>query len=104
MTEQIFEWDRRKAAANVRKHGIDFNEAREVFFDPLKKLEMEGMEHGEIRWQSAKLLEGYSSSPTRSKKAVKSKPSASSRRGKRRDANVVRMKGRPRLDAAMQRR
>jgi uncharacterized DUF497 family protein len=52
MTEQIFEWDRRKAAANVRKHGIDFNEAREVFFDPLKKLEMEGMEHGEIRWRS----------------------------------------------------
>ena len=52
MTEQIFEWDRRKAAANVGKHGIDFNEAREVFFDPLKKLEMEGMEHGEIRWRS----------------------------------------------------
>src|SRR5256885_15921981 len=54
--------------------------------------------------QSAKLLEGYSSSPTRSKKAVKSKPSASSWRGKRRDANVERMKGRPRLDAAMLRR
>lgn len=28
------EWDPRKAAANLKKHGVDFNEAVEAFFDP----------------------------------------------------------------------
>ncbi len=26
-----FEWDERKNKANILKHGIDFNEAREIF-------------------------------------------------------------------------
>lgn len=30
-----FEWDPRKAAANVRKHGVTFHEAATVFGDPL---------------------------------------------------------------------
>jgi len=30
-----FEWDEDKAHANVRKHGVTFEEAAEVFFDPL---------------------------------------------------------------------
>lgn len=30
-----FEWDSLKAAANLRKHGISFNEAATVFDDPL---------------------------------------------------------------------
>jgi uncharacterized protein len=30
-----FEWDLKKAAANLRKHGISFEEARTVFNDPL---------------------------------------------------------------------
>ena len=30
-----FEWDPEKAAANLRKHGVDFSEAATVFFDPL---------------------------------------------------------------------
>ncbi len=29
-----FEWDDRKAAANLRKHGVSFDEATEVFYDP----------------------------------------------------------------------
>lgn len=29
-----FEWDRRKAAGNLAKHGISFNEAVTVFRDP----------------------------------------------------------------------
>ena len=29
-----FEWDARKNAANVNKHGIDFGEALKVFSDP----------------------------------------------------------------------
>lgn len=28
-----FEWDKRKASANLRKHGISFDEARTAFFD-----------------------------------------------------------------------
>jgi uncharacterized DUF497 family protein len=30
-----FEWDRRKAAINLKKHGIDFAEAAMVFYDEL---------------------------------------------------------------------
>jgi uncharacterized protein len=30
-----FEWSARKAAANLRKHGVSFDEAASVFFDPL---------------------------------------------------------------------
>jgi len=28
-----FEWDAAKAAANLRKHGVSFDEARSVFYD-----------------------------------------------------------------------
>jgi uncharacterized DUF497 family protein len=30
-----FEWDQRKAASNLRKHGVDFAEAVTVLSDPL---------------------------------------------------------------------
>lgn len=30
-----FEWDPRKAQANLRKHGVSFDEAATVFLDPL---------------------------------------------------------------------
>ena len=30
-----FEWDRDKAQRNVRKHGVSFDEAVTVFYDPL---------------------------------------------------------------------
>ena len=30
-----FEWDGRKAATNLRKHGVSFDEASTVFDDPL---------------------------------------------------------------------
>jgi uncharacterized DUF497 family protein len=30
-----FTWDARKAAANLKKHGVPFNEASTVFADPL---------------------------------------------------------------------
>ena len=30
-----FEWDPAKAAANLRKHGVSFEEACTVFYDPL---------------------------------------------------------------------
>ncbi|MFH1146451.1 MAG: BrnT family toxin [Pseudomonadota bacterium] len=31
----IFEWDETKALANIQKHGVSFEEAATVFFDPL---------------------------------------------------------------------
>jgi len=33
-----FEWDKAKAAANVRKHGVTFEEASTVFADPLARI------------------------------------------------------------------
>ena len=33
MIELEFEWDKRKEAGNVKKHGVSFEEARTVFYD-----------------------------------------------------------------------
>ena len=33
-----FEWDSRKASANLRKHGVSFGEAKSVFFDEQARL------------------------------------------------------------------
>ena len=33
-----FEWDRRKAASNLLKHGVPFDEALTVFRDPLAQI------------------------------------------------------------------
>jgi uncharacterized protein len=38
MSTLRFEWDSRKAAANLRKHGVSFDEARSVFVDERAKL------------------------------------------------------------------
>jgi len=35
---QTFEWAAEKAASNLRKHGVTFQEACEVFFDPFFRL------------------------------------------------------------------
>jgi uncharacterized DUF497 family protein len=32
---ELFVWDAAKAALNLRKHGVSFEEASSVFFDPL---------------------------------------------------------------------
>jgi len=46
-----FEWDPVKNKTNLRKHGISFEEATEIFLDPLQ-LSMPDNEHGESeeRW------------------------------------------------------
>lgn len=31
----LFEWDPKKARLNLRKHGVSFDEAATVFYDPL---------------------------------------------------------------------
>ncbi|MDY6827700.1 MAG: BrnT family toxin [Bacillota bacterium] len=33
MSELLFEWDERKERANIKKHGVSFEEARAVFYD-----------------------------------------------------------------------
>lgn len=38
MSTLHFEWDERKAAANARKHGVSFEEAKSVFLDERGKL------------------------------------------------------------------
>lgn len=53
MAEAIrFEWDPRKAESNKRKHGIGFEDAMQAFFDPLVCTDIEGHDHGEIRWRT----------------------------------------------------
>ena len=42
----VFEWDARKAAANVRKHGVSFGEAVTVFADP-EALDGPDLKHSE---------------------------------------------------------
>jgi uncharacterized protein len=38
MSTLRFEWDERKVAANQKKHGVSFEEARTVFFDERARL------------------------------------------------------------------
>ena len=38
MSDLHFEWDQRKAAANEKKHGVSFEEAKSVFSDERAKL------------------------------------------------------------------
>lgn len=46
-----FEWDSAKAALNLRKHGIVFEEASQVFLDPGRIEFHDGREaYGEDRW------------------------------------------------------
>lgn len=47
----FFEWDSRKAAANLRKHGVSFEEAMTVFLDD-HSLTGADPDHsiGELRW------------------------------------------------------
>jgi uncharacterized DUF497 family protein len=41
-----FEWDVKKAAANIKKHNVSFEEARTVFGDPFARIS-EDSEHSE---------------------------------------------------------
>lgn len=44
-----FEWDTAKAVANRRKHGVEFEQACEVFFDPFLRVLDVGQEGEEAR-------------------------------------------------------
>lgn len=44
-----FEWDSEKEIANFRKHGVEFKEACELFFDPFLMVLEDKFEEGERR-------------------------------------------------------
>lgn len=47
-----FEWDEAKNLSNRRKHGVSFEEASQVFRDPLYVSVQDRVEDGELRWQT----------------------------------------------------
>ena len=52
-----FEWDEIKNRANQRKHGIGFEQASRVFFDPLHFSVLERIENGEERWRTFGMID-----------------------------------------------
>ena len=50
--EQFFEWDDNKAASNLKKHGIRFEDAARVFDDPLAFSEPDHSAREEERWRT----------------------------------------------------
>lgn len=53
-----FEWDLVKAAANLAKHRIAFEDAARVFDDPLQRSRQDRTEGGELRWQTLGMAGG----------------------------------------------
>ncbi len=46
-----FEWDENKNKKNIEKHGIDFNDAKEVFKDEKRVVSKDDRkDYGELRW------------------------------------------------------
>ena len=54
-----FKWNTQKAILNLKKHGISFKLATQVFEDPLALIIQDRIENGEYRWQTMGLVEGY---------------------------------------------
>lgn len=55
-----FEWDEAKNLSNQRKHdGVSFEEARQVFQDPLHISVQDRIESGEERWQTVGAVQGF---------------------------------------------
>lgn len=56
-----FEWDEEKNKINIQKHGIDFEDAIDVFNHPI--LEWQQMDalkdYGEIRFNALGIMHGY---------------------------------------------
>ena len=60
MTSVRFEWDEAKNLSNQRKHdGVSFEEARQVFQDPLHVSAPDRIEGGEQRWQTVGAVRGF---------------------------------------------
>jgi uncharacterized DUF497 family protein len=55
---QDFEWDPAKARANLAKHGVDFDVAKNVFLDPAAIVEPDDSDPAEDRWRTIGLAGG----------------------------------------------
>ena len=53
-----FEWDSAKAESNLKKHGVAFEDAAQVFFDPLAITECDRVVEGEYRWKTLGTVDG----------------------------------------------
>ena len=53
-----YEWDSEKAASNLRKHGVAFEDAIAVFEDPHALITQDRIEAREQRWQTIGLANG----------------------------------------------
>jgi hypothetical protein len=59
MVDDDFEWDEAKAAANIRKHKISFQDARRVFDDLFVLIEQDlNEDFGEDRYIATGIVEG----------------------------------------------
>jgi uncharacterized DUF497 family protein len=53
-----FEWDARKAAQNLRKHHVSFEDAVRVFLDPHRIETYDGRDaYGEDRWKTVGMVD-----------------------------------------------
>ena len=60
MSDVQFEWDPAKNLANQRKHGVSFEEAAQLFRDPLFISWKDRVQDGEERWQACGKVDGLS--------------------------------------------
>ena len=60
MSDFQLEWDPAKNLSNQRKHGVSFEEAAQVFRDPLFLSWKDRVQDGEERWQACGEVEGLS--------------------------------------------
>jgi uncharacterized DUF497 family protein len=51
-----FAWDDEKNASNRRKHGVTFEVASAVFYDPLHSTTYDGVVNGEDRWSTVGMV------------------------------------------------
>jgi len=54
-----FEWDSTKAASNLAKHGVSFEDAMTAFADPFALMTQDRIEGREQRWQTLGMAGGY---------------------------------------------
>jgi len=52
----LFTWDEKKRLSNIKKHGIDFTCATDIFFGPTFTWEDSRFDYGEQRWITMGLL------------------------------------------------
>jgi uncharacterized protein len=53
-----FTWDRRKNAINVRRHGVDFVDAKNIFEGPTVERDDDRFDYGEVRVYAIGLVNG----------------------------------------------